>query len=76
MLSFIKKETTVVVPNQTKYKLFGFKEAGYNSNVIDKANLLLIIAKFSIIKAKFYQINNVYGIYQSEIKFRKLLQDK
>ena len=76
VLSFIKKETNVVVPNQTKYKLFGFKEAGYNSKVNDKANLLLIIAKFSIIKAKFYQINNVYGIYQSEIKFRKLLQDK
>ena len=75
VLFFIEKETQIIVPNETKYKLFGFNEVGESNKKVEKSNLLLIIAKFAIIKAKFYQINNIYGIFQSEVKFRKLHKD-
>ena len=75
VLFFIEKETQIIVPNETKYKLFGFNEVGESNKKVEKSNLLLIIAKFAIIKAKFYQINNIFGIFQSEVKFRKLHKD-
>ena len=74
VLSYIERETSVLVQDYTKHKLFGINEENHkgkdNTNSIEKANLYLLIAKFSIIKAKFYNVENIFSVFESEINFR------
>ena len=74
VLNFIEKETKLLIPDHPIHKLFGINEGMGKETNPQKANLLLIIAKFAIIKAKYYKKENIYGIFQSEIKFRKIIQ--
>ena len=75
VLIHIEKETKVVVPDDMEHKLFGIIEENSKGNKasknIEKANLYLVIAKLSIIKAKFFNSENIFSIFQSEINFRE-----
>ena len=74
VLSYIEKETKVIVPDFMEHKLFGITDENSNGkNInknIEKANLFLMIAKLSIIKAKFCKLDNIFSVFQSEINFR------
>ena len=75
VLIHIEKETKVVIPDDMEHKLFGIIEENSKGNKasknIEKANLYLVIAKLSIIKAKFFNSENIFSIFQSEINFRE-----
>ena len=67
---WLKRELQVTLPDNDKEKLFGLlKEEGTieKGNRIKKANHILLIAKFSIIKAKFYERNDIKEVFEEEV---------
>ena len=66
----IENETGIQITNNTINKLFGINYSLNDKRSVQKANLYLLLAKFAIIKAKYYKIENVFSIFVSEIDFR------
>ena len=74
VISWIDKEVDICIPDRTLEKLFGIvkgEQKHFKGRRVDIANHILIIAKFSIAKAKFFDNLNIIDIFESEILKRK-----
>ena len=72
--NWIKKEIGIFIPDRTTEKLFGIvkgEHKNYKGKKVEIANHILLIAKFSIAKAKFYENLRAIDIFESEILKRK-----
>ena len=73
VLEWIKKELDIHIPVDAMKQLFGIVRGEgfmYKGKSTNKANHILIIAKFAIIKSKYYDGENVKGVFETEIKKR------
>ena len=67
---WLKKELHVILPDSSKEKLFGLipvEGTTNKENKMNKANHLLLIAKFSISKAKYYERMNIKEVFEEEV---------
>ena len=74
VLEWINKEIGIKVANIISHKLFGItKEENKSHKIekIEKANYVLIIAKFSIVKTNFLEQCNIKDCFENEIIKRK-----
>merc|ERR1711860_355498 len=72
--NWIKKEIDISIPDRTTEKLFGIvkgEHKNYKGKKVEIGNHILLIAKFSIAKAKFYENLRPIDIFESEILKRK-----
>ena len=64
----------MVVENRLQEKLFGImkgEKQNYKGRKVEIANHVILIAKFSIAKAKYFDNHNVLKIFEEEILKRE-----
>ena len=74
VIKWIKKEVGIDVADKTEEKLFGIGKGDRKKTKAKNvaiANQILLIAKFSIYKTKFYDHQNITVIFEEEISKRK-----
>ena len=74
VIAWIEKEVGLVVENRLQEKLFGImkgEKQNYKGRKVEIANHVILIAKFSIAKAKYFDNHNVLKIFEEEILKRE-----
>ena len=74
VIGWIEKETGLVVENGMQEKLFGIikgEKSNYKGRKVEISNLILLIAKLSIVKARTFNTQNIVNIFEEEILKRE-----